>query len=213
MYQVIGKDGQVSEPMHVSALQNMVEARQLDPQQMLIDPISGQTLPAVQMLDGRVIFPPPMAVIPTPMSIPMQTIQVPVPDTSLLGLRVGGYVIDLLCSIPLLIPALIPFVGILFAPLLGLYWVSRDAFFGGQSIGKKAMGLKVVRLDGKPVDWGTSVQRNIVFLPLLLTAIPGIGLVLGPTILVLINVIEILLVLTTQRRIGDNIAKTVVVKA
>jgi len=213
MYQVIGKDGQVSEPLDVNALQMMAHQRLLEPQQMVIDPIADRTLPAEQMLAGQVVFPSaqPGVYAPVQLQVPMQS--VPVPDTSQLGLRLGGYLIDFVCSIPLLIPALIPFVGILFAPLLGLYWMSRDSFFGGQSVGKKVVGLKVVRLDGKPVDWGTSVQRNIVFAPLVLAAIPFVGAVIGGGLIGLINLIEIILVLTTQRRIGDNIANTVVVKA
>lgn len=207
MFQVVSKEGQVSDPMDVRALQTLAQERRLEPQQMLIDPLSGRTLPAAEMLAGQVIFPEAQAVVPVPVRA------VPEPDSSLLGLRFGGYIIDFLCSLPLLIPALIPFVGILFAPLLGLYWMSRDAFFGGQSLGKKAVGLKVVRLDGKPFDWGTSVQRNIVFVPLLLAAIPFAGAVLGSGMLGLINIVEVVLVLTTQRRIGDNIAKTVVVRA
>ena len=207
MYQVISKEGQVSEPMNVYSLQTLAHERKLEPQQMLIDPISGRTLPAVEMLADQIVFPQREAVV----AIPTQA--VPQPDAALLGLRFGGYLIDSLCAIPLAIPAMIPYVGILFAPLLGLYWISRDSFFGGQSLGKKVVGLKVVRLDGKPFDWGTSVRRNIVFIPLLSVAIPGAGFILGPGLLGIINIVEIFLVLTTQRRIGDNIAQTVVVRA
>ena len=130
-----------------------------------------------------------------------------------MGARLGGYIIDVLISIPLILLAMIPFLGLLCAPLLALYWLSRDAFFGGQSLGKKAVGLKVVRLDGEPFNWGTSVQRNIVYLPLVLEAIPFGGVVIGAGLLGLINIIEIVLIVATQRRIGDNIAKTVVVRA
>lgn len=227
MYQVVHEDGQVSDPMDLNALQALAEERRLNPQQMVIDAVSGRTLPAAEMLSDQIVFPETQAMVatpfsapfsnpvvaPLPYSVPPPAMALPEPDSTLLGLRFGGYLVDFLCALPLLLLAFIPFAGLLFAPLLGLYWVSRDAFFGGQSIGKKAVGLKVVRLDGKPVDWGTSVKRNIVFAPLLLAAIPFAGVVLGSGLLGLINIVEVVMVLTTQRRIGDNIAQTVVVRA
>ncbi len=53
----------------------------------------------------------------------------------------------------------------------------------------------------------------ILVLVSLLAAIPFAGIALGAGLLAAINLIEVVLVLTTQRRIGDNIAKTVVVRA
>lgn len=51
------------------------------------------------------------------------------------------------------------------------YFVALEMFMGGQSIGKRALGLRVVSDDGRPLGFGASVLRNLVraadFLPLL----------------------------------------------
>ncbi len=209
MYQIIDNDGQVSEPLDVNSLQALALENKLKPQQLLLDSVTGQSLPAGDMLIGQIHF--PMTSISSSVDAPVQAL--PQPDSSLLGLRFLGLFIDSLCALPLIVLSLIPFVGIIFAPLTTLYFISRDSFFGGQSFGKKAMGLRVVRLDGKPVDWGTSVQRNISYFSHLFAAIPWAGSILGPGVVGIVNIVEIVLVLSTQLRIGDNIAKTVVVRA
>src|SRR5258705_3607628 len=42
-----------------------------------------------------------------------------------------------------------------------VYYVVMEVTSGG-TIGKKVMGLKVVKEDGIPVDWGAGVIRNIL---------------------------------------------------
>jgi uncharacterized RDD family membrane protein YckC len=56
------------------------------------------------------------------------------------------------------------FVGVVLA--LG-YELLRDGFFGGRSLGKKLMGLKVVNTKtGKPCSIKDSILRNItLFIP------------------------------------------------
>lgn len=53
-----------------------------------------------------------------------------------------------------------------FAPALA-YLLLRDAipFLDGQSIGKKAMGLRAVTMEGEPLtsNWQTSALRNVAF--------------------------------------------------
>lgn len=101
--------------------------------------------------------------------------------------------------------------------------VSRDTF-NGVSPGKFIIGLKVVRLDGEPVTFTTSFQRNIIlFFDLLLSAlitISGAGLILGMLIgtligslHLLISAVEYILIAFTQsgRRLGDYLAKTEVI--
>lgn len=49
------------------------------------------------------------------------------------------------------------------------YFVACESFMGGRSLGKKALGLRVVTRDGLPVSFGGSVLRNLLraadFLP------------------------------------------------
>ncbi|QQS43511.1 RDD family protein [Candidatus Roizmanbacteria bacterium] len=49
------------------------------------------------------------------------------------------------------------------------FWVKQD----GQTLGKKAMHIKVVRTDGKPMDWMTAGLRYIGYI------VSGIPLLLG----------------------------------
>lgn len=71
----------------------------------------------------------------------------------------------------------------------------------GATLGKMALGLRVVKMDGSPISWGESIIRNLlriidvipVFIPYLLGAI---------------------LIWTSpmKQRLGDRAAKTVVVR-
>ncbi|GAB4486057.1 MAG: hypothetical protein OHK006_13320 [Thermodesulfovibrionales bacterium] len=94
------------------------------------------------------------------------------------------------------IVSLVPFVGIVAALAYGLI---KDAlpFLGGQSIGKKAMGIRALKLEnGAPLtnDYATSVIRQVSL------CIP------------LFNIADALMVFTKERRrFGDKWAKTVVV--
>jgi uncharacterized RDD family membrane protein YckC len=91
-----------------------------------------------------------------------------------------------------------------FVPFAGwiagiVYFLTRDSlpFLDGQSVGKKAMGLRTVTEDGQPLtnNWGPGIIRNIVLLiPLFL-------------------IVELIMLLTNQDglRLGDQWAKTKVV--
>jgi len=118
--------------------------------------------------------------------------------------RWGGIIIDQLIAIPLIIMAVIPFIGIIGAPLLVLYWISRDALMGGQSVGKRVAGLKVIKADGSPFTWSDSVKRNIVYFGFLLLMIPFYGwffsgLINGP-----LGLVELIMIISGGRRIGDR---------
>ncbi len=94
-----------------------------------------------------------------------------------------------------------------------LYWLSRDSFFENQSIGKRFFNLKVVTLDGMPFNWGKSAIRNIVYLPWLLEMIPFVGWVFAFFALANVMLVELVVVLMTERRIGDHLGNTRVVRA
>jgi uncharacterized RDD family membrane protein YckC len=83
------------------------------------------------------------------------------------------------------------------------YLVTRDSlpFLGGQSVGKKAMKLRVVTLDGKSLigNWETALIRN------------------GVLVIPLFAFVELFILLTREdtpergRRLGDEWAKTRVI--
>lgn len=95
-------------------------------------------------------------------------------------------------------------------PYYGLGWYSILGFIiyigyytllegsRGQTIGKMITRIKVVREDGRPIDMGTAFIRNI------LRVIDGL----------ILYVIGALLIWTSpkKQRLGDRVAKTVVVK-
>lgn len=122
--------------------------------------------------------------------------------------RIIAAVIDLVVAIGLQISVamLLPGLASKVAWLLGAaYLVTRDSlpFLGGQSVGKKAMKLKVVTQDDKPLtgNWEAALIRNGVLL------IPLFGF------------IELFILLTREEkpgrglRLGDEWAKTRVIIA
>lgn len=86
--------------------------------------------------------------------------------------------------------------------LLALVLVAPAAFevlMGGQTPGKRTMGIRTVTLTGQPVGWGAALLRNIFRLIDFLPAGYGVGLVA---------------VATTElnQRLGDVIAGTIVIR-
>lgn len=64
--------------------------------------------------------------------------------------------------------------GLSLVLLFLVYWgypVIGEVYFAGRTFGKKALGLKVVRVDGLPVGWRESTLRNLLlvvdFMPML----------------------------------------------
>jgi uncharacterized RDD family membrane protein YckC len=103
-----------------------------------------------------------------------------------------------ICYVPVLILAFIAgATGMNFLVYIGQlaalgYLLLKDALFGGQSIGKKAMKYAAVREDGTSLsgDFGASALRNVTLLIPLLDAI---------------------FVIIDKPRLGDTLAKTKVV--
>ncbi len=103
--------------------------------------------------------------------------------------------------------------SILFAVLgeagLGLYLIALFVVFwmypvlfevlrDGQTIGKKAMGLRVVNSNGTPVTWIASIVRNLMRTVDMLPVLYGFGFVAG-------------LIDPHSRRLGDMVAGTLVI--
>jgi uncharacterized RDD family membrane protein YckC len=79
------------------------------------------------------------------------------------------------------------------------YFVGCEWFFSGQSIGKRALGLRVVRDGGYALTFGASFLRNIARI---------VDMLPGPYFVGLFAV----LVSRSRKRLGDLIAGTIVVR-
>jgi uncharacterized RDD family membrane protein YckC len=89
--------------------------------------------------------------------------------------------------------------GIACAWIIGvlLYFPIMERYFGA-TLGKLALGLRVVREDGSPLDWQSSILRNVLRL------VDGIANYLVGAILIWTS--------PTKQRLGDRVAHTLVVK-
>ena len=126
--------------------------------------------------------------------------------------RVAGYFIDLIPAVILGLVAMIPVIGLIFAGLLlGPYWLLRD--ISGASLGKLALGMKVVSLNGQPASKGARVLRNLPLIAApLCMLIPFLGYVLVIPVGVIVLLVEGIMLLSQGSRLGDKMAGTVVVK-
>ncbi len=78
------------------------------------------------------------------------------------------------------------------------YPVLFELFWHGQTPGKRALGLAVVRDDGTPVGWSASVLRNFLRVVDFLPGLYGVGIVSAGAS-------------REFKRIGDHVAGTVVI--
>jgi uncharacterized RDD family membrane protein YckC len=135
------------------------------------------------------------------------------------GRRLAAGVVDaILCVFITLILIWIPGIGWFLGPFVGaLFWLTRDnlplGFLENKSPGKKILNLRVEKLgtETKVCSTGDSVKRNLpAGIALLLIMIPRVGIYLGPSLLVVIGAMEILLILSDPEglRLGDKIAET-----
>jgi len=90
--------------------------------------------------------------------------------------------------------------GILGGFLGVLYITFRDGMFGGQSLGKKLLGIRVVHMDGRAISYIDSSFRNVLFIIYLLIpaaiVVEAVAAYMHPE----------------RRRLGDRIARTCVVQ-
>lgn len=93
-----------------------------------------------------------------------------------------------------------------------LYLLISDGLFKGKSIGKKIMRLKVINLENRnPADFRDSVIRNLLLsISVLLLKIP----IIGWMIFFIVYAIEFIIIIgdSESRRVGDYLAKTVVIE-
>jgi len=91
------------------------------------------------------------------------------------------------------------------------YLLIGDGLFDGRSLGKKLIGLKVISADtNKPCSFKDSILRNSTFaIGYLLYKIPWFGWIF----IVIVSVFEFIVLLGSKERmrLGDEIAKTIVV--
>ncbi len=96
-----------------------------------------------------------------------------------------------------------PFVlagtGFLSFCVIALYYTLLEAFWRGQTLGKRWLGIRVIREGGYPISFSTSVVRNVVRLIDFLPVYYMIGL-------------TVMLIDRKSRRLGDLAAGTLVVK-
>lgn len=92
-------------------------------------------------------------------------------------------------------------MGLYLILLFAVFWmypVLFEVLRDGQTIGKKAMGLRVVNANGTPITWIASVVRNLLRVVDALPLLYGFGFVAG-------------LIDPHSRRLGDMVAGTLVV--
>jgi uncharacterized RDD family membrane protein YckC len=162
-----------------------------------------------------------------PSAVPTAPAPAPSATKADLAKRFIGVLIDgIIVGVAGMIIGFIPFIGGPIAGVLvGGYWLMRDGldleFADKRSIGKKVMKLRPVRLDGQPMDQGTSMKRNfplaIYAIGYFLWIVPVLGHLVSIPIFVIggfINLVEAILVITDAegRRWGDKMAGTKVIE-
>lgn len=118
------------------------------------------------------------------------------------GIRIAAGLVDFIIMIIIIFPLSLlagqsmglqiafSFVGI-------LYFIVMEAL-KGQTVGKMALGIKVVKKDGSPISWQESIIRN------LLRIVDGLFFYLVGIICIAVS--------ANKQRVGDMAASTLVVK-
>ena len=91
-------------------------------------------------------------------------------------------------------------LALLYLALLAAYYIGMEARFGG-TLGKLARGLRVVRVDGRPMTWRTAATRTVWRLA---DGFPYILPYLSGALHVLLT--------ARKQRMGDRAAGTIVVR-
>ena len=148
-----------------------------------------------------------------------------VPNKRICAFLIDVIVINLAYSVFTAVIAGIPDISL--SLLMIAYLLFRDALLHGQSIGKYAVGLRVVDMEGQPCDLRRSGLRNLIFIvPVLIFGIvsllfepvestldvPNIPIYIYMAIFiaVAVDVIEYFVMRSSkwERRLGDRMAGT-----
>jgi len=123
-----------------------------------------------------------------------------------LGIRFLAALIDgAFCIVLYIIPILGWIIGT-------VYILLRDGLFGGESLGKKILGLKTINLEkNQNANFVDSILRNLTLaFAYILMLIPVIGWIAAPIIIIT----EALFILSDEKgiRFGDRLANTQVIE-
>lgn len=131
-----------------------------------------------------------------------------------LAALIDGIIANLLIYIPVL-GAIVSTVYLLAKDAVA-FEITKNADFKNRSIGKKIMGLEVVSLEGKDIDWTISVKRNLpIAIGSAFGIVPILGWIIGSIVGFALMVVEIVLTVTDNdgRRLGDRWANTQVAES
>jgi uncharacterized RDD family membrane protein YckC len=240
MYQIIDKSGQTFGPAPIETLRQWAIERRLTPEMTVIDQDTGQQGEASAMLLGMAVFldplPPDPAPAPAAPHRPPQAVSYAYKGSNepgqppMLQTRLVAFFIDFMFGMSLyltlhlglwffLLPrvdlsnaSFLSYIDYMIMPIVMLYFLCRDSFFPGQSIGKRIANLKVVTTNGRKWTPGLTLQRNVMAVPILFLSTPGIWYVALP-LLILGFLAECFAVMTQGKRFGDGLAFTTVVNA
>ncbi|NLZ54229.1 MAG: RDD family protein [Thermoanaerobacteraceae bacterium] len=125
---------------------------------------------------------------------------------------IDGIIASILIYVPIL-GGIVSTVYILTKDVIA-YEITKNPDFKNRSIGKKIMGLEVASMEGKDIDWGISIRRNLPFaVGSVCSIVPIIGWIIGPILGFVISMVELFLAVTDNkgRRLGDRLADTQVI--
>lgn len=98
-------------------------------------------------------------------------------DTDVIGARIGAQLVDTVIAIVIIYLSIVIFGGLggaegaILGGLLGMfvgfiavlfYFFVLEGVWDGQTVGKRLLGIKVVKEDGSECDIGTSFVRNLL---------------------------------------------------
>ncbi|NLU09906.1 MAG: RDD family protein [Tepidanaerobacter acetatoxydans] len=131
-----------------------------------------------------------------------------------LAALIDGIIASLLIYIPIL-GAIVSTVYLLTKDAIA-FEITKNTDFKNRSIGKKIMGLEVVSLEGKDIDWTISVKRNLpIAIGSAFGIVPILGWIIGSIVGLVLMVVETVLAVTDNdgRRLGDRWANTQVAES
>jgi uncharacterized RDD family membrane protein YckC len=211
MYKAYTHDGRTYDNLSSEEIYRLISNGEITAETMLVDLSNGSKGPASDILrsrNGSTLSGDKFTRLSSASETGAKTADY---AEATLDQRFIGYAIDLIIALPLGALAAVPFVGLIGAPALCIYWLLRDSFFNGQSIGKRVAKTRVLQRDGTPITAVQSCQRNIVYSSGIVLMIPFIGEA-GFALLGFLGVVDLVMVLATRRRLGDNISGTYVAK-